>query len=118
MMENSLERTNMITKVKKGEVWIAYDDKSSKKRPFVIMSDELSGIDIDVVATPTTTSNVRNKYDVIIEFWKESGLNRPSIARCSKIHAFNYLQLIRKLGNLRKSDLDKINEATKKFLGL
>ena len=118
MMENLLEQTKMITKVAKGEVWLAYDEKSDKRRPFVIMSDELSGIDIDVAVTPTTTANMRNKFDVTIEFWEEAGLDKPCIARCSKIYVFSYLHLVRKLGNLNKSDLDRINEATRKFLGL
>ena len=117
-MESLSGQTKAITRVSKGEVWIAYDERSDKKRPFVIMSDELSGIDIDVAATPTTTANKRNKFDVTIEFWKEAGLDKPCVARCSKFHVFSYLHLLRKLGNLEKSDLEKINEATRKFLGL
>ena len=117
-MESLSRQKSMITKVTKGEVWLAYDLKSEKKRPFIIISDELSGIDVDVVVAPTTTASGRNKFDVIIEFWSEAGLNKPCVARCSKIHVFSYLHLIRRLGKLNKSDLDKINNATREFLGL
>ena len=53
MMENLSRPTDVITRVAKGEVWIAYDEKSDKKRPFVIMSDELSGIDLDKINEAT-----------------------------------------------------------------
>ena len=118
MMENLSKQPNMITKVAKGEIWIAYDEKSDKTRPFIIMSSELSGIDIDVAATPTTTANKRNSFDIPIEFWKEAGLDKPCVARCSKLHVFSYLHLVRKLGALNKSDLEKIDDATRRFLGL
>ena len=117
-MENLLKQQSKITKVSKGEVWLAIDERSLKKRPFIIMSDKLSGIDIDVTAAPTTTRKVRNEFDVVIEFWEDAGLNEPCVARCSKFHVFSYLQLVRKLGNLRDSDMKKINEAVRKFLGL
>ena len=113
-----MKQQNEITKVCKGEVWLAYDTRSFKKRPFIIMSDKLTGIDVDVTATPATTKKVRNEFDIEIEFWKEAGLNEPSIARCSKLHVFSYLQLVRKLGSLQESDIKKINAATKIFLGL
>ena len=118
MTESLSKQIKAITKVAKGEIWIAYDEKSDKTRPFVIMSSELSGIDIDVAATPTTTASKRNSFDIPIEFWKEAGLDKPCIARCSKLHVFSYLHLVRKLGSLYECDLEKINEATRKFLGL
>lgn len=118
MMGSLLKQKSKITKVSKGEVWLAFDDHSIKKRPFIIMSDKLSGIDVDVTATPTTSKKVRNEFDIEIEYWKEAGLNEPSIARCSKIHVFNYLQLIRKLGKMHENDMVKINESIKMFLGL
>ena len=118
-MENlSNHRKNIITSVAKGEVWLAYDEKSDKVRPFLIMSDELSGIDIDISVAPTTTKNRRNQYDVEIEHWQEAGLLIASIARCSKITIISYLHLVRKIGTLVDSDMKRINEAIRKYFAL
>ena len=118
MVNLSKPHKNSITKVSKGEVWLAHDINSNKVRPFLIMSDELSGIDIDVTVTPTTTHNKRNEYDIEIIYWKDAGLSMASVARCSKITVFSYLYLVRKLGILAESDMKRVNDATRKYLAL
>ena len=117
-MGNSLGSRQKITRVVKGEVWYAYDEKSTKIRPFLIISEELSGIEVDISVVPTTTQEKRNPFDIDIEFWKEAGLSKPSTARCSKIHYISHMFLKRKLGSLDERDLEKVNEAMRQYLGL
>ena len=117
-MENLSEQSKRPYKIAKGELWMAYDEKSLKTRPFLIVSDELSGIDVDISVAPTTSHKQRNPFDVEIEFWEDAGLTQPSIARCSKIHYINHMLLKRRLGVLNEQDLAKVNEAMRKYLGL
>ena len=87
-------------------------------RRFIVLSEELSGIDVDVNVAPVTSKDKRNIFDVEIEFWKEAGLLKSSIARCSKVHYVYHTLLVRKLGNLDNRDLEKINNALRKFFAL
>jgi len=107
-----------LLKPNKGDVWIVYDGKSKKLRPFIVLSDELSGIEIDISVAPATTHEKRNRFDIEIERWKEAGLNEPSIARCSKV-TYVYHRLFRKkLGTVHESDMRTIEDALRKFFGL
>ena len=117
-MENSSKCRRGVTETFKGEVWLAYDKKSKKARPFLVMSEELTGVDVDITVAPTTTHEKRNKFDIDIEFWEEAGLTGPSVARCSKIHYIHYIQLIRKLGRLNEKDLLRVNDVVRAYLGL
>jgi len=111
-VENSLRHSL------KGDVWLVYDEKSKKLRPFIILSDELSGIDVDVSVAPTTTKENRNIFDIEIEHWQEAGLGKPSIARCSKVHYIHHRLFRKKLGKLHENDLQLIDDALKKFFKL
>jgi len=97
---------------------MAYDEKSKKTRPFLIVTNALSGIDIDISVAPATTKEQRNPYDVSIEFWDNAGLSQPSVVRCSKIHYIAHMLLKRKLGKLDERDLIKVNEAIRLYFGL
>jgi mRNA-degrading endonuclease toxin of MazEF toxin-antitoxin module len=115
-MENSLKHSTK--ELKKGEIWLAKDEKSQKVRPFIILSDELSGIDVDVSVAPSSTQAKRNDFDVDITKWQEAGLREPSIARCSKVHYMYHALLVRKIGTLHEKDLQEIDKALIKFFGL
>ena len=108
----------MITKVYRGETWLARDEESGKKRPFLIVSEALSGIDIDVTVLPITTKEKRNSFDIEAELWKEAGFNKPSLIRCSKVHFISHRFLIHKLGHLDEQDLVHVNDAMREYLGL
>jgi len=107
-----------IKKVAKGEIWLAYDARSQKHRPFIIMSNKLAGIDIDIHVNPTTTQPKRNQFDLDIEEWEEAGLDMPSVARCSKLHYIPHQRLKRKIGNLTGHDMERINQATREYFDL
>ena len=89
-MANLLKQGHKISDVCKGELWMAQDAKSGKVRPFLVLSEELSGVDVDVSIAPTTTQTKRNEFDVDISSWKEAGLSTPSIVRCSKVHYIHH----------------------------
>jgi len=82
------------------------------------MSDKLSGIDVDITVTPFTTKEKRNDYDITVEFWREAGLDILSVVRCSKIHIINVRHFTRKLGKLEEQDLEHVNDAMRKYLGV
>ena len=117
-MANLLKQGHKISAVCKGELWMAQDVKSGKVRPFLVLSDEMSGIDVDVSIAPTTTQTMRNEFDVEIALWKEAGLSAPSVVRCSKVHYIHHSFLRRKLGNIEQSDMNKIEDALRKYFGL
>ncbi|MCL2361605.1 MAG: type II toxin-antitoxin system PemK/MazF family toxin [Defluviitaleaceae bacterium] len=108
----------MRTITYKGEIWLAYDDKSNKVRPFLIVADQLSGVEIDVSVAPSTTAKPRNAFDIDIEFWKEAGLIEPSVVCSSKVHLINHVQLKRKVGKLDERDMIRVNEAMRRYFNL
>ena len=100
-----------------GEVWLYKDVDSNKTRPMVIVKGEL-GVELDVTFAKLTTQEPRNEFDLVIEKWKDYGLNKPSIVRCSKIHTISKKKLIGKVAKLPEEEVEKIKEKIKQYLGL
>lgn len=46
--------------------------------------------------------------DVVLEYWEEAGLLKPSIARTSKIISIHGSELISRLGTLNEHDLSAV----------
>lgn len=84
----------------------------TKVRPIVIVSNE-KAIDLDVVITPITGHDKRNEFDIPIEKWKEAGLEKPSIARTSKLKTIHNNILYRKIGELDGEDLKNVLDKCK-----
>jgi mRNA interferase MazF len=101
----------MNSKVKQGEVWLAdvifKDSLQSKLRPVLIVGNELA-IDVDVIIAPITSQQPRNKFDVVLEYWREAGLQKSSLVRTSKIISIHGTELNRKLGVLHRHYLDRV----------
>jgi mRNA interferase MazF len=91
-----------------GSVWLAKvyfkNEGRFKIRPVIIVGNELT-IEIDVLITPVTSSEPRNEFDIVIEYWEEAGLLNPSVARTSKIASIPSKELIKRLGILHEHDL-------------
>ena len=117
-MVNLSNQGHKITEVHKGELWMAHDGKSGKARPFLVLSEELSGVDVDISIAPATTQPQRNEFDVILTFWKEAGLSAPSIVRCSKVHYVHHGFLQRKIGVADPRDMENIDNVLRKYFGL
>ncbi len=104
-------------KPKQGEVYLTAvtfrDDPSTRKvRPIVIVSNDRA-TDIDVVAISVSSQQPRSEFDVIIEYWKEAGLSKPSVARTSKLFSVSMDQLQRQLGELHFFDLQRVIQKCK-----
>ncbi len=104
--------------MKQGDVWLAnvyFKDKHQFKRlPVIIVANEMA-LDIDVIIAPVTSHLPRNKYDVVLEYWEEAGLLKPSVARTSKIISIHGSELISRLGTLNEHDLSKVLHTCKEL---
>jgi mRNA interferase MazF len=103
--------TMKSSKGKQGDVWLAdvvfKESGQSKQRPVIIVGNELA-LDVDVIIAPVTSQLPRNKFDVVLEYWEEVGLLKPSVARTSKIISIHGSELKRKLGILHENDLERV----------
>lgn len=101
----------MNSKLKQGNVWLAdvlfKGTRRTKQRPVIIVGNELA-VDVDVIIAPVTTRQPRNQFDVSLEYWKEAGLLKPSVARTSKIISVHGSELTRHIGALHNHDLERV----------
>jgi len=108
----------MNSKLKQGDVWLAdvlfKRTRQTKQRPVIIVGNELA-IDIDVIISPVTSKNPRDQFDVVLEYWKEAGLLKPSVVRTSKITSVHGSELKRYLGELHCDDLEQTLKMCKKL---
>ncbi|KQL55264.1 hypothetical protein AN964_18285 [Heyndrickxia shackletonii] len=91
---------------KRGEVWTV--ELNGKRRPVVIVSNENVIVELDHLIATVTSQHARNEFDVIIEYWKEAGLDKPSVVRCSKLNTVHFKELLFKIGKLHEHDLDRV----------
>lgn len=73
----------------------------------VFVGNELA-LDVDVIIAPVTSQMARNQFDVVLEYWEDAGLLKPSIARTSKIISIHGSELKRHLGSLHNDDLERV----------
>ena len=108
----------MSNKMRQGEVWLAdvrfKGTHQIKQRPVVIVGNELA-LDVDVIIAPVTSQKPRNQFDVVLEYWKEAGLLKPSVARTSKITSIHGSELKRHLGYLHNHDLESVLKKCKRL---
>lgn len=103
--------------MRKGEVWMYYDKDSRKRRPCVVVGNMLAAIESDVtIAKITSTLKTRNKYDVTLEYWKEHGLIKPSIVRCSKLFTVHERDLLYKVAKIEGDELEKIKRTIAEYI--
>lgn len=104
--------------MKQGDVWLANvlfkGTRQIKQRPVIIVGNELA-LDVDVIIAPVTSQVERNQFDVVLEYWEDAGLLKPSIVRTSKITSIHGSELKRHLGYLHKDDLGRVLNMCKKL---
>jgi mRNA interferase MazF len=75
----------MSNDYKQGDVWLSNvllrGSSQSKQRPVVLVGNEIA-VDIDIIRAPVTSQEARGEFDVVLEYWKEAGLVKPSIVQC------------------------------------
>ena len=96
-----------------GDIIIVFE--GTKKRPVVIINNGL-GIDIDMSTVRITSKKPRNKFDIEIKNWKEAGLDKPSVVRCSKINTISVGQQLLKVGRLEPEDLERVKDGVKGYI--
>jgi len=96
----------MSNRGKRGEIWTV--ELNGKRRPVVIVSNDHVIAELDHLIATVTSQYARNEFDVLIEYWKEAGLDKPSVVRCSKLNTLHYKELLFKIGNLHENDLERV----------
>ena len=62
------------------------------------------------IITPVTSQQPRNQFDVVLEFWEDAALVKPTVARTTRIISFYGSELKHQLGFLQEHDLEKVLE--------
>lgn len=96
----------MIKTGKRGEVWTV--EINGKRRPVVIVSNDNVVVELDHLIATVTSQHARNEFDVVIEYWEEAGLDKPSVVRCSKLNTVHFKELLFKIGKLHEHDLERV----------
>jgi mRNA interferase MazF len=92
------------------------DQSSAKIRPAVILSPLYPSDDLLVVAV-TSIGDALRPGEFPIQFWREAGLIHPSFAKRAVASVSG--ALVRKpLGQLRETDLVKLDAAVRLWFGL
>jgi mRNA-degrading endonuclease toxin of MazEF toxin-antitoxin module len=86
-----------------------------KKRPVLVLAD--IG-DQDIVVARITSEGPRNKYDLLLDRWKESGLLLPSSIRLTKIATLQKTLVLKKLGRLGSPERRKVRTILKNLFNL
>ena len=93
----------MSNKKKQGEVWLAdvlfKGTRQTKQRPVVIVGNELA-LDIDVIIAPVTSQKSINQFDIVLEYWKDTGLLKPSVVRTSKVTSIHGTEIETSFGRI------------------
>lgn len=71
--------------------------------------------ELDHLIGTMTSQQARNEFDVVIEYWEEAGLDKPSVVRCSKLNTLHYKELLFKIGKLHESDLERVLTAIRNY---
>ncbi|WP_346726987.1 type II toxin-antitoxin system PemK/MazF family toxin [Bacillus suaedae] len=83
-------------------------DLNGKRRSVVIVSNDNVIVELDHLIATVTSQHTRNEFDVVIENWEETGLDTPSIVRCSKLNTVHFKELLFKIGKLHEHDLERV----------
>jgi mRNA interferase MazF len=92
------------------------DQSSAKIRPAIVVSPDYPSDDL-LVAAITSVGDILRPGEFPIQFWREAGLIHPSFAKRAITSATGNL-VKKQLGQLRESDLAKLDAALKFWFGL
>lgn len=103
----------------KWEIWLAKvpfeeDLRKRKKRPVLVLDED----EVIVLSFKLTSHTVRSNYlgEYAIIKWREAGLMKPSVIRCSQLLRLRKRALIRKLGKLQLEDIEGVKGIVKREL--
>jgi mRNA interferase MazF len=81
----------------------------------VIVSNDNIIAELDNLIATVTSQSIRNQFDVVIEYWREAGLDKPSVVRCSKLNTIHYQELLFKIGKLHEHDLERVLSSIRSY---
>ena len=91
--------------------------EQSGRRPAVAVQTDVSGEPMLMIAPITSNLNaLRFAYSVKIEPSEENGLTQISIVMIFQMRAIDRSRIIKKIGTLSDSDLDKVDAEIRKKL--
>ncbi len=92
------------------------DQSAAKIRPAVVVNPNYPSDDL-LVAAITSVGDILRPGEFAIQYWREAGLIHPSFAKRAIASATG--NLVRKqLGQLRETDMVKLDAALKLWFGL
>lgn len=105
--------------MRRGEIWLykadpTIGDEISKTRPCIIVNNDEIGILRLKIVVPITTWNelfAKVPWMVTIEPSKENSLNKLSVADTFQIRSVSQERLIKQIGLVSESTMNKINRA-------
>jgi mRNA interferase MazF len=92
------------------------DQSSTKIRPAVVVSPAYPSDDLLVLAVTSVGDGLR-PGEFAIQFWSEAGLIHPSFAKRAVASVTGNL-VKKQLGQLRESDMAKLDSALRSWFGL
>ena len=106
--------------MKRGEVWTLRDDQyASKARPVVIVqNDEYCDFDSIILCLFTSFEAKERETRVMINPTEKNGLNKKSFVMTDKIVTVKKTMLRERIGELSKTEMEKISNKLKEILGL
>lgn len=112
-----------MTGYRRGDVvlvgFIFTDESGVKQRPAIVISSYIYSEQRREVIISAVTSQTERLLtgNHLISYWRESGLLFPSVAT-GIIRTIKQNMIIRKLGTMAETDMDKIDEQLRIALGL
>lgn len=91
------------------------------KRPALVVHNDATSGNLSLIMIVPVTSNQKTKrfpHTILVEPSAENGLDAPSVLLVFQLRAIDKKRIIKKIGVLESSIMEKINEEMKRLLGL
>ena len=112
--------------MERGDIYIAnlnptIGSEIKKKRPVIIMSNDICNFYSDTVTAIPITSNIKKIYpfEILIQSNKQSGLTQNSKAQCHQIRTLSKARFSKqKIGTISLGEQEGLESAIRLHLGL
>ena len=102
------------------EVWIAkfpFDDDpaQSKNRPIIIYAVDNTNFIVVGIKVTSHACRLSDSFDIDLLDWKAANLQRPSVARVSKLTDLSAHNCLKKIGVLSERDWNAVSQTVSRF---
>jgi mRNA interferase MazF len=84
----------------------------SKRHPAIVL---LQDRDRDLLVARVTSKVYDGPTEIVLQYWREAGLNVPSRVRLTKLAIVGEFDVIRKIGRLTASDGNNVRSMLRNF---